>query len=151
MAITPNFLDSRGLLACKRVRVPERSRTRLNRTPQAAHPLYTLSYERALFWNFPQINQMTFKLPYILGISMKYYTVPVVSCVVLGHFEGLWFCCRRQATFPNGRHNSSRILPEILHFCKSPAGQLRWRRSQDVWAHSCKNLGTQSILTLGKS
>ena len=32
-------------------------------------------------------NQMTFKLPYT-GRSIKYYTVPVVSCVVLGRFEG---------------------------------------------------------------
>ena len=37
---------------------------------------------------------MAFKLPYT-GRSIKYYTVPVVSCVVLGRFEGFWFCRRR--------------------------------------------------------
>ena len=69
----------------------------------AAHPLCTLSYssrwlitisfsyERALFWNFPQTNQMTSKLPYI-GRSIIYYTAPVASCIVLGRFDGFWFC-----------------------------------------------------------
>ena len=32
---------------------------------------------------------MAFKLPYI-GRSIKYYTVPVVSCVVLGRLGGFW-------------------------------------------------------------
>ena len=53
----------------------------------------SFSYERALFWNFLQINQRTYKLPYT-GRSVKYYTVPVISCVVLGRFEGFWFCRR---------------------------------------------------------
>ena len=48
-------------------------------------------YERALFWNFPKINQMTFKVPYV-GRWIKYYTVPVVSCILLGRFGGFWFC-----------------------------------------------------------
>ena len=68
--------------------------------PQAAHPLCTLSYssqwlimvsfsyERVLFWNFPQINWTKFKLPCIqVGRWIKHYTVPVVSCIVLGRFE----------------------------------------------------------------
>ena len=70
----------------------------------------------------------------------------MVSCVVLGRFEGfsvqqptaLQLKLTRQATFPNARHDLSRILPENSHFCKSPARQLRRRGSQDVWAHLCR-------------
>ena len=77
-----------------------------------------------LLWerNFPQINQTTFKLPYI-GRSIKYYTVAVVSCIVLGNLGGFWTI----------------IIDKVGNFSQwSPAGQFQRHGSQVVWAHLCR-------------
>ena len=37
---------------------------------------------------------MAFKRPFTGG-SIKYYTVAVVSCIILGRFGGFWFCHQR--------------------------------------------------------
>ena len=103
------------------------------------------------------IIQMTFKLPYT-GRSIKYYTVPVVSSVVLGCFEGFWFCRRRPC---NKNWQGRQLFPMVstthLAFCqKVPTSASRSPTSfDDVEAKMCgtfcvKNLVTQSILTLGK-
>ena len=91
---------------------------------------------------------MTFKLPYI-GRSIKYYTVSVVSCVVLGRsVEGFG-----SAADGNFSQRSPRL---ISHFARTfpllqfAAGQLHRRGSQDVWAHLCRKSRHSVDSNLGK-
>ena len=61
--------------------------------------------------NFPQINQMTFKRPYMGTRPIKYYTEPVVSCVVLGQAAA-----PKSLKMPKEQRKKLQVCSVILHW-----------------------------------